>query len=287
VCSDRRRKSIQERVAYRVGSGSAGRVCLREVTLSKWLWLFIVGILALTGCAPDQVVLLDSTPAERTPGPVVTHSTRSTVPGSPRVAQGTSVSPKGSLAEHSRRDWAEVAPIAMRLEPMGKITRITVHHCGEVNDLDSEPQIIDYLRRTQSSQCRTKAAGGLGAGDLAYHFIIDRNGETWEGRSLSYQGAHAGNSTANRGNVGICVLGNFNVQYPNDNQKASLKALLNRLTTRYDLGADDIYTHREIRAYYGLSATDCPGNHLQSVVDGMRRGFKSGRSVVLVREARR
>jgi N-acetyl-anhydromuramyl-L-alanine amidase AmpD len=165
---------------------------------------------------------------------------------------------------------------------MGKVTRITVHHSGEVNDMNSEQEIITHLRNVQASQCRTKAAGGLGAGDLAYHFIIDRNGETWEGRSLDYQGAHAGNSLANRGNIGVCVLGSFNVQYPNERQKDSLKALLRRLTQRYGLTEREIYTHREIRAYYGLAATECPGSHLQSVVDAMRREPMGNRSLASV-----
>lgn len=230
-----------------------------EVSLPRWTGLYLLLSLAVIGCQSEQTVILDSTPTESAA------SSRSSKP--PR---------RGNLADRSRSAWASVAPMTGRLDPMGQITRITIHHSGEVNDLSSNMDIISHLRRVQSSQCRTKSSGGLGAGDLAYHFVIDRNGVTWEGRSLRYQGAHAGNSTANRGNVGICVLGNFNVQYPNARQKKNLRELLTRLMKRYELSDRDIYTHREIRAYYGLSATECPGTHLQSAVDAMRHGFRVG-----------
>ena len=227
--------------------------------MPRWAGLCLLLSLAVVGCQSGQVVILDSTPPE---SPV-----SSRIPKTPH---------RGSLADRSRNTWAEVAPMTGRLDPMGQITRITVHHSGEVNDLSSDMDIISHLRRVQSNQCKTKASGGLGAGDLAYHFVIDRNGVTWEGRSLRYQGAHAGNSTANRGNVGICVLGNFNVQYPNARQRSNLRELLVKLTKRYALSDRDIYTHCEIRAYYGLSATECPGIHLQSAVDAMRHGFRVG-----------
>ena len=242
--------------------------------MSKGLWPCALLTVLLAGCQHDQVVRLDSTRPGRT-----TYVSRDVAPA--RTSRGT------DLAVHSRRDWATVAPISMRLDPMGKVTRITVHHSGELNEMNSDNQVIEYLRNVQSSQSRPKASGGLGAGDLAYHFIIDRNGVTWEGRSLNYQGAHAGNSDANRGNIGICVLGNFDVQYPNDRQKESLKTLLGRLMDRYSLSGSDIYTHREIRVSYGLASTECPGTRLQPFVNQMRRELKTRSTVTLARNSGR
>ncbi len=239
--------------------------------MDKWVWTGFLGLMLLAGCQQDQALILDSTPRTRTP----------------ETTAGRTSAGSDNFAEHKRTDWATTAPIAGRLDPMGEVTRITVHHSGEVNELNSEADIVAHLRGIQTSQCRSKASGGLGAGDVAYHFIIDRNGEVWEGRSLRYQGAHAGNSTANRGNIGICVLGNFNVQYPSPHQQESLKELLERLMTSYNLDANNIYTHREIRAYYGLSATECPGRNLQSVTETVRQGFTGGRSTTLARQTRR
>jgi len=200
----------------------------------------------------------------------------STPTGSRAVSSEPKREEAGSLSDRSRDDWANVGPIGGKLDPMGQITRVTVHHSGTTNDLVTESEIIDYLRRVRTSQCRSKSDHGLGAGDLSYHFVIDRKGVTWEGRSLRYQGAHAGNSVANRGNVGICLLGNFNVQYPNDAQVTALRELLVKLRGRYGLSDRDIYTHREIRAYYKLSGTECPGTHLQSTVETMRLGLRAG-----------
>ena len=51
--------------------------------------------------------------------------------------------------------------------------------------------------------------------DIGYHYVIDRQGRIWEGRELSWKGAHAGNKQANENNVGIALIGNFeNVEPP-------------------------------------------------------------------------
>lgn len=164
-----------------------------------------------------------------------------------------------------------------RLDPMGTVTRVTVHHSGEANNMQSEAQIAQQLEEYRVSQSRSAASGGLGAGDLAYHFVIDRRGVVWEGRPLCYQGAHAGNSLANRGNVGVCLLGNFNVQNPNSDQTRALRDLLNKLMARYRLAGSDVYTHREVKAQYGLATTDCPGTYLQQEVATLRYQLKAER----------
>ena len=212
------------------------RFCLKEVAVSRWVKLSAFLLLFLAGCYSDKPLVLQSTPADRAISPAKAYNVANPAKG-------------GDLADHSRRDWARVAPISDRLDPMGAVTRITVHHSGDFNDMNSEEQIVAHLQAVQSSQCRSKSA-------------------------------------ANKGNIGICVLGNFDVQYPNDRQKQSLKALLVRLMDRYGLANTDIYTHREIRADYGLAGTDCPGTHLQPVVDSLRRGSLGG-SGTIARASRR
>jgi len=158
----------------------------------------------------------------------------------------------------------EIAP-----EPMGQITRITVHHEGSnAPPVYARSAVAERLRNTRKQHMKSASHGGLGAGEIGYHFMIDYTGQTWQGRPLSYQGAHAGNGQLNRGNIGIELLGNFERSHPSGAQKRSLELLLRCLMDTYRLKSSKIYTHRE------LKPTICPGRHGQALVDSLRRTFR-------------
>ena len=180
----------------------------------------------------------------------------------------------GDLAVRPRSEWANAPPIADRLDPMGTPTCVTVHHEGNAAYLMSSAQVCSHLRAIRAHQIKTKAGGGLGAGDIAYHFLIDAGGTVWEGRPMCYQGAHAGNSTANRGNIGICLFGDFNRQRVGAAQKQSLHTLLVVLMRKYGIPSSRIYTHREVKRRFGLPPTQCPGTHLQAYVDQLRAHWR-------------
>jgi hypothetical protein len=172
-----------------------------------------------------------------------------------------------------RAKWSLTTPIASRLEAMGKKTRITIHHEGmQKEDFSSMSEVKEQLQKVQASHC------GRGYADIGYHFIIDYNGRTWEGRPLKYQGAHAGNGEANRGNIGICLMGNFEQQRPARAQLASMHRLVHFLMDRYAIDENHIYTHREVKAMYHLGDTECPGAYLQCEVDSMRKSLQAASS---------
>lgn len=166
-----------------------------------------------------------------------------------------------------RLAWCRSNPIISRLVPMGRITKITVHHEGmDAADECSLTEVKQELRLIQRGHEQR-----MHAGDIGYHYIIDYNGRVWEGRDLCWQGAHAGNNDANRGNIGIVLLGNFEVQHPSEAQLAQLRQLLDFLMSKYSVSPSKVYTHREIKKAFGLAGTDCPGRYLQSEMNSMRR----------------
>jgi len=180
----------------------------------------------------------------------------------------------------ARSAWADDSPIVSRLNPMGQPWRITVHHEGmDVNDVTGVQEVAARLRTVTKAQQRPTSRGGLGAGDLAYHYCIDRAGRVWAGRSLAWQGAHAGNFAANVGNVGIVVLGNFELQKPTATQLSSLRRLLLDLCQRYGIARDNIYGHNEVKVQYGLPATCCPGKFLSSWLESFRAEPEDGHHV--------
>lgn len=157
-----------------------------------------------------------------------------------------------------RSYWAKAGPIPKRLNTMDRYDRITIHHEGWTrvwfSDTASTARRLESIRRSHLNRLR--------AGDIGYHFVIDRAGRLWQGRALRYQGAHVRGH--NPGNIGVMVLGNFNLQHPTAAQTAALHATLLALMGTFKVPAHRVHTHRE------LNPTTCPGNSLQHTITAWR-----------------
>jgi hypothetical protein len=145
--------------------------------------------------------------------------------------------------------------------PMTPISSITVHHTAM-------PPPGKYGTIAQMKQIQDIHTQDKGWADIGYHFIIDPNGQVWEGRRLMYQGAHAGGA-ANIGNVGVCLMGNFETSRVPDAQMRALSDLIAGLRAQFSVAKNEVRTHREWKA------TACPGQHLHSAVVGYRSGSRS------------
>ncbi|MCC8191127.1 MAG: N-acetylmuramoyl-L-alanine amidase [Planctomycetes bacterium] len=170
----------------------------------------------------------------------------------------------GKLSANSRNSWGATAAIPAKMKAMNGVTRVTIHHEGSAKpNNDASPAQVSATLRLIQSQHRKR----LGAGDIGYHFIIDRTGTIWQGRDWAYQGAHT--SGANANNIGVMLLGNFEIQQPTPQQLQSLQLLTASLIRKYGLNpAKDIYGHSD------FCNTQCPGKHLKPHVTGMRRSLK-------------
>jgi hypothetical protein len=149
------------------------------------------------------------------------------------------------------------------MDPMVAIHRLTVHHEGAPDpvwftDAQQTAQRLDKIRRAHLQR--------MNAGDIGYHLVIDRAGRLWSGRPLKYQGAHV--KDHNERNLGIMVLGNFELQEPTEAQLNTLTASLAGLMRRFNLGTERVHTHRE------LMPTVCPGKRLQPKIVALRRSPK-------------
>ncbi len=130
---------------------------------------------------------------------------------------------------------------------------IIIHHSATSSGSASE---FDKYHREQK-----------GWDELAYHFVIGNgNGapdglvETGTRWLKSKHGAHAGNIEMNDIGIGICLVGDFEKEHPTPKQIASLKKLLRRLISEYNIPLSHIIGHRQV--YMGKKHTLCPGKHL-------------------------
>ncbi|MCC8180670.1 MAG: N-acetylmuramoyl-L-alanine amidase [Planctomycetes bacterium] len=185
----------------------------------------------------------------------------------PTVARPAPAAPRpisvqgGKTSAMSRNSWGATAATPNKMKAMNGVTRITIHHEGSAKpNNDTTPNQVAATLRLIQSQHRKR----MGAGDIGYHFIIDRTGTIWQGRDWNFQGAHT--SGANSHNLGVMLLGNFEIQQPTSQQIASLHRLVGSLVRKYGLNAaKDIYGHSD------FCNTQCPGKNLKPQVSVLRR----------------
>lgn len=157
-----------------------------------------------------------------------------------------------------RNAWAKGAPVPALMNRMLPVQRITIHHDGmDTFSSRGEGDAAIRLERIRTAH-RSKNWG-----DIGYHYLVDPAGRVWEGRPLYWQGAHVGGQ--NEGNLGICVMGNYEDQYPNDVQLEAVERFVATQMRQYGVAVRSIYTHRE------LAATACPGRNLQPQLVSLRR----------------
>jgi len=241
----------------------------------RWAWsrrgflaTSVAGAAGLVACAPrSQVVLprgerMMPLSRKKTAAPAPTDLAQKPAdPPSPPAAADTS-SPEAALPwAKPRMLWAKAPPIESRLNPMLPVTCATVHHDG-LEDLFWSVRPADVAARIERYRL-----GHIDRqwADIGYHLVIDRTGVLWQGRSIRWQGAHV--HLHNEGNIGILVMGNFDLQRPTAAQLVTLRRALSDLRETYRIARGRIYTHQE----WQDAQTACPGRNLQSRMNPIRR----------------
>lgn len=125
-----------------------------------------------------------------------------------------------------------------------KPDRIILHHSLTA---DSGTVSLDAIRRYHMET--------LGWADIGYHLGIELVGNHYEiltGRMLTETGAHvAGHNT---GNLGICLVGNFDIAPPPPEQWELALRLVRSLCDVFGITPDLVFGHREF-----TTAKTCPG----------------------------
>ncbi len=137
-----------------------------------------------------------------------------------------------------------------------RIRRITVHHSAvALRDNRLAPS------RLRSHQAAHQARGWP---DIAYHLLIDRNGNVYAGRPRWAVGDTSTNYDP-RGHLLVMCEGNFQEQRPSAAQVRALVDVLAWAVDRYGVGV------RTIRGHLEHADTACPGRALQRRLGEVRR----------------
>ena len=132
-----------------------------------------------------------------------------------------------------------------------RIKRITVHHSASL--------LRDNTKAPARFRSHLRAHQARGWPDIAYHLLIDRNGNVYEGRPISAVGDTATNYDP-RGHLLVMCEGNFEEQRPSAAQVRALVDVLAWACGHYDVAPRTIAGHLE------YADTACPGSGLQRLI---------------------
>jgi uncharacterized protein with LGFP repeats len=218
----------------------------------------------ISAAAPDAVV--------RTAAwtPAATATTGDVTAGAQPAAVRTAAS--AAPAVISRAQWGAPAPVCTP-DVAGSLVGAVVHHTANPNTYSTVAEAMAVLRADAAYHISSR-----GWCDIGYNFVVDKWGNTYEGRAGSLNqpviGVHAGGF--NTGTVGVAMLGTYDALPSNATQAAVGKIIGYRLgmyrvdprgSMAYKTGVGEnskyqnttvnlprVFGHRDV------SYTACPGN---------------------------
>jgi hypothetical protein len=178
----------------------------------------------------------------------------------------------------TRAKWGAAKP-AHQFAPQ-QPSRITLHHEGVY--FDGSTSASDYLRHVQSWSMHYRRWP-----DIPYHFLLDLEGQIYEGRPLDARG-DTNTSYDLQDHVLIAVLGKYDAgeQQPNRAQIDTVIALMAWIADTYSITPAHIHGHREFIPLndkgehidpHTHEKITCPGDNLfryladRTIQDGVAR----------------
>ncbi len=156
-----------------------------------------------------------------------------------------------------------------------EIKKLVVHHTA-LRVRGDERSAVERVRALYEYH-----ANNRGWGDIGYHYLIDENGQIYEGRAGGKYvvGGHV--YCGNVETIGVVLMGNFEEEKPTQEQMKALQWLLDDLSKEYDLDL------RRNTTFHGVSlppvvghgtliATACPGYYIRETLDQVRRNVIAG-----------
>lgn len=164
-------------------------------------------------------------------------------------------------------------PLTWPLEYPEKVRKIFIHHTATTNNLDDPAQAIRNIYAWHATK--------NGWGDIGYNYIIDRDGNIYEGR-FGGEGVVGGHvKGANTGSIGIAVLGNYEDTEISEESFAALAKLVAEKAAIHniDISGSDYFRGKylaNVSGHRDFSATACPGHNIYMKLDRLRELAASG-----------
>jgi uncharacterized lipoprotein YddW (UPF0748 family) len=154
-----------------------------------------------------------------------------------------------------RASLLETGQASQRIRVPHQLKKITLHHTGS-----AEPMLPgdDAVEKIQALFSWSRES--LNWWDLPYHYLIDPNGNVFEGRDLRYAGDVNGLYDP-RGHLKIAFIGNYNLQKPTGPQISASRSIISWAVDTFDIQPYKIYGHDD------WMNTSGPGLYLRELID--------------------
>jgi hypothetical protein len=168
----------------------------------------------------------------------------------------------------SRKGWGANESWATREPVYRQPTHFVIHHTVTSNNPTDPAYIVRAIYQYH--------ALSRGWGDIGYNFLIDRQGNIYEGRKGGdgVVGVHAGDY--NYGSIGIALMGDYRTVEMTPAMKEALISLMGWEADRYGINPleTSYFVHRDFPNVVGhrdLWSTICPGDKVYKVLPEIRQ----------------
>jgi hypothetical protein len=168
----------------------------------------------------------------------------------------------------SRKGWGANEAWATREPVYRQPTHFVIHHTVTPNNPEDPAYIVRAIYQYH--------ALSRGWGDIGYNFLIDRQGNIYEGRKGGdgVVGIHAGDY--NYGSIGIALLGDYRTAEMTPAMKEALVSLIAWEADRFGIHPQEssYFVHRNFPNIVGhrdLWSTVCPGDKVYQALPELRK----------------
>lgn len=178
-----------------------------------------------------------------------------------------------ALRREVKRDESNKLLIWPLQYPMEDIETIIVHHTASQEDAMED----SYAAMRAIYYYHTVTRGW---GDIGYNYLIDEDGNVFEGRYGGDKVVGAHTAKFNVGSIGVAIIGNYEENEVQSGSVRGLVEILTELSEKYNLDPTEIATMRDenlhvISGHRDATHTTCPGAHLYEKLPAIRQLVKS------------
>ncbi len=167
-------------------------------------------------------------------------------------------------------------PYSWPIQYSPSIKLFVIHHTADQVTGETR-SAVERMRAIYQYHAKSR-----GWGDIGYNYVVDEDGQIYEGRQGGDDvvGGHA--FCYNVGTMGIALMGNTDTEKPTQEQIHSLQSLLVTLSQKYsvDLTKNVTFHGRDMPPVVGhgdLMGTRCPGYYVRGVLDQIRDNARTGK----------
>jgi len=89
---------------------------------------------------------------------------------------------------------------------------------------------------------------------VGYHYFIEPSGKITQAREDDDRGAHCYQLNMNYNSIGICLVGDFDIEEPTEAQKRALSQFVTKICNKHSINPENVLPHRHFATY-----KTCPG----------------------------